>query len=163
MSGQWTDFTFTFTIFHSPTCYCLPSPSVCVTMPDRIQGVWLGQIGHHELLRDEDGSWICRCCSFSFQRKIKQRKTQASEAFWHFWLLFSGTFRSSCVWFFLFVASLSGFKLTNNLFQLIILRYTEDDMTVDFDNFVTCLVRLETMYSEYHTFNVFKGTVHLLL
>lgn len=43
---------------------------------------------------------------------------------------------------------LSGFKLTNNLFQLIILRYTEADMTVDFDNFVTCLVRLETMYSE---------------
>uniref|UniRef100_A0A671V2H3 Calpain-1 catalytic subunit n=1 Tax=Sparus aurata TaxID=8175 RepID=A0A671V2H3_SPAAU len=42
----------------------------------------------------------------------------------------------------------AGFKLTNNLFQLIILRYTEADMTVDFDNFVTCLVRLETMYSE---------------
>lgn len=45
---------------------------------------------------------------------------------------------------------LPGFKLTNNLFQLIILRYTEDDMSVDFDNFVTCLVRLETMYSECH-------------
>lgn len=42
----------------------------------------------------------------------------------------------------------AGFKLNNNLFQLIILRYTEADMTVDFDNFVTCLVRLETMYSE---------------
>lgn len=36
-------------------------------------------------------------------------------------------------------------------------------MTIDFDNFVTCLVRLETMYSECHTFNVFKGTVRLLL
>uniref|UniRef100_A0A673BKX9 Calpain-1 catalytic subunit n=1 Tax=Sphaeramia orbicularis TaxID=375764 RepID=A0A673BKX9_9TELE len=34
------------------------------------------------------------------------------------------------------------------LFQLIILRYTEADMTVDFDNFVTCLVRLETMCSK---------------
>lgn len=45
--------------------------------------------------------------------------------------------------------SLAGFKLTNNLFQLIILRYTEADMSVDFDNFVTCLVRLETMYSEW--------------
>uniref|UniRef100_A0A669DY85 Calpain-1 catalytic subunit n=1 Tax=Oreochromis niloticus TaxID=8128 RepID=A0A669DY85_ORENI len=40
----------------------------------------------------------------------------------------------------------AGIKLTNHLFQLIILRYTEADMTVDFDNFVTCLVRLETMF-----------------
>uniref|UniRef100_A0A4W5RM07 Calpain-1 catalytic subunit n=1 Tax=Hucho hucho TaxID=62062 RepID=A0A4W5RM07_9TELE len=42
----------------------------------------------------------------------------------------------------------AGFKLTNHLFQLIILRYTEADLAVDFDNFVTCLVRLETMFSE---------------
>uniref|UniRef100_A0A8D3CL04 Calpain-1 catalytic subunit n=1 Tax=Scophthalmus maximus TaxID=52904 RepID=A0A8D3CL04_SCOMX len=43
----------------------------------------------------------------------------------------------------------AGFKLTNHLFQLIILRYTEDDMAIDFDNFVTCLVRLETMFREF--------------
>uniref|UniRef100_W5KKQ5 Calpain-1 catalytic subunit n=1 Tax=Astyanax mexicanus TaxID=7994 RepID=W5KKQ5_ASTMX len=43
----------------------------------------------------------------------------------------------------------AGFKLTNHLFQLIILRYTEEDLTVDFDNFVTCLVRLETMFSKW--------------
>lgn len=49
--------------------------------------------------------------------------------------------------------SVTGFKLTNNLFQLIILRYTEADMSVDFDNFVTCLVRLETMYSEWTLLN----------
>ncbi|XP_066536489.1 calpain-1 catalytic subunit [Hoplias malabaricus] len=40
----------------------------------------------------------------------------------------------------------AGFKLDNHIFQLIILRYTEADLTVDFDNFVTCLVRLETMF-----------------
>ncbi|XP_070710779.1 calpain-1 catalytic subunit [Pempheris klunzingeri] len=45
----------------------------------------------------------------------------------------------------------AGFKLTNKLFQLIILRYTEADMSVDFDNFVTCLVRLETMYKSFKT------------
>ncbi|TRY83324.1 hypothetical protein DNTS_015054 [Danionella cerebrum] len=44
----------------------------------------------------------------------------------------------------------AGFKLNNHLFQLIILRYTEQDLSVDFDNFVTCLVRLETMFK---TFN----------
>uniref|UniRef100_A0A6Q2WVD2 Calpain-1 catalytic subunit n=1 Tax=Esox lucius TaxID=8010 RepID=A0A6Q2WVD2_ESOLU len=42
----------------------------------------------------------------------------------------------------------AGFKLTNHLFQLIILRYTEADLSVDFDNFVNCLIRLETMFSE---------------
>uniref|UniRef100_A0A4W5RH17 Calpain-1 catalytic subunit n=1 Tax=Hucho hucho TaxID=62062 RepID=A0A4W5RH17_9TELE len=43
------------------------------------------------------------------------------------------------------------FKLTNHLFQLIILRYTEADLAVDFDNFVTCLVRLETMFKTFKT------------
>ncbi|KAJ8405398.1 hypothetical protein AAFF_G00318710 [Aldrovandia affinis] len=45
----------------------------------------------------------------------------------------------------------AGFKLTNHLFQLIILRYTEPDLCVDFDNFVTCLVRLETMFKTFNT------------
>ncbi|ROL48075.1 Calpain-1 catalytic subunit [Anabarilius grahami] len=40
------------------------------------------------------------------------------------------------------------FKLTNNLFQLIILRYAKTDLNVDFDNFVACLIRLETMFSK---------------
>ncbi|XP_007563640.1 calpain-1 catalytic subunit isoform X1 [Poecilia formosa] len=43
----------------------------------------------------------------------------------------------------------AGFKLNNHLFQLIILRYTEEDMAIDFDNFVTCLVRLETMFKTF--------------
>ncbi|KAK5858621.1 hypothetical protein PBY51_002748 [Eleginops maclovinus] len=50
----------------------------------------------------------------------------------------------------------AGFKLTNQLFQLIILRYTEADMAVDFDNFVTCLVRLETMFKTFHTMDTDK-------
>ncbi|XP_042367770.1 calpain-1 catalytic subunit [Plectropomus leopardus] len=50
----------------------------------------------------------------------------------------------------------AGFKLTNQLFQLIILRYTEADMTVDFDNFVTCLVRLETMFKTFQTMDTNK-------
>uniref|UniRef100_A0A3Q2R224 Calpain-1 catalytic subunit n=1 Tax=Fundulus heteroclitus TaxID=8078 RepID=A0A3Q2R224_FUNHE len=51
----------------------------------------------------------------------------------------------------------AGFKLNNHLFQLIILRYTEDDMAVDFDNFVTCLVRLETMFSKPHLFTPYAS------
>ncbi|XP_052458762.1 calpain-1 catalytic subunit isoform X1 [Carassius gibelio] len=45
----------------------------------------------------------------------------------------------------------AGFKLNNQLFQLIILRYSEEDLCVDFDNFVTCLVRLETMFKTFKT------------
>uniref|UniRef100_A0A3Q3QWG8 Calpain-1 catalytic subunit n=1 Tax=Monopterus albus TaxID=43700 RepID=A0A3Q3QWG8_MONAL len=59
----------------------------------------------------------------------------------------------------------AGFKLTNHLFQLIILRYTEEDMTVDFDNFVNCLIRLETLFSESHLtahLQCLKGIVHVL-
>ncbi|CAJ1086049.1 calpain-1 catalytic subunit-like [Xyrichtys novacula] len=53
----------------------------------------------------------------------------------------------------------AGFKLTNQLFQLIILRYTEADMSVDFDNFVTCLVRLETMYKTFKTMDTDNDNV----
>lgn len=41
-----------------------------------------------------------------------------------------------------------GFKLNKKLFELIITRYSEPDLAVDFDNFVCCLVRLETMFRE---------------
>ncbi|KAJ8008812.1 hypothetical protein DPEC_G00082310 [Dallia pectoralis] len=45
----------------------------------------------------------------------------------------------------------AGFKLTKQIFQLIILRYAETDLTVDFDNFVSCLLRLETMFKTFET------------
>ncbi|XP_030017924.1 calpain-1 catalytic subunit [Sphaeramia orbicularis] len=53
----------------------------------------------------------------------------------------------------------AGFSLNNQLFQLIILRYTEADMTVDFDNFVTCLVRLETMCKTFKTMDTDNDNV----
>lgn len=67
----------------------------------------------------------------------------------HFGLCFVDVF---CFFRFSISCCPPGFKLTNHLFQLIILRYTEADMAVDFDNFVTCLVRLETMFSESHCY-----------
>uniref|UniRef100_A0A6Q2Z8R5 Calpain-1 catalytic subunit n=1 Tax=Esox lucius TaxID=8010 RepID=A0A6Q2Z8R5_ESOLU len=36
---------------------------------------------------------------------------------------------------------------------LIILRYTEADLSVDFDNFVNCLIRLETMFKTFKAFD----------
>ncbi|KAL7978229.1 hypothetical protein Chor_014768 [Crotalus horridus] len=40
----------------------------------------------------------------------------------------------------------AGFKLNKRLYELIITRYAEPDLALDFDNFVCCLVRLETMF-----------------
>uniref|UniRef100_A0A3P8TRC7 Calpain-2 catalytic subunit n=1 Tax=Amphiprion percula TaxID=161767 RepID=A0A3P8TRC7_AMPPE len=42
----------------------------------------------------------------------------------------------------------AGFSLNNALHQVIVARYSESDLTIDFDNFVSSLVRLETMFSE---------------
>ncbi|XP_025771161.1 calpain-1 catalytic subunit [Puma concolor] len=44
----------------------------------------------------------------------------------------------------------AGFKLNKKLYELIITRYSEPDLAVDFDNFVCCLVRLETMFHTGH-------------
>ncbi|XP_061082121.1 calpain-2 catalytic subunit-like [Conger conger] len=40
----------------------------------------------------------------------------------------------------------AGFTLNNNIYQILVARYAEADMTIDFDNFVACLMRLEMMF-----------------
>ncbi|XP_068918705.1 calpain-2 catalytic subunit [Petaurus breviceps papuanus] len=58
----------------------------------------------------------------------------------------------------------AGFKLPYQLHQVIVARFADDELIIDFDNFVRCLVRLETL------FKVFKqldpentGTIELNL
>uniref|UniRef100_A0AAR2JMH9 Calpain catalytic domain-containing protein n=1 Tax=Pygocentrus nattereri TaxID=42514 RepID=A0AAR2JMH9_PYGNA len=51
----------------------------------------------------------------------------------------------------LFVDSLifspsTGFCLNNAIFQLLVARYADADLTIDFDDFVACLMRLEMMF-----------------
>lgn len=45
----------------------------------------------------------------------------------------------------------AGFSLNNALHQVIVARYSEPSLSINFDNFVCCLVRLETL------FNTFNG------
>uniref|UniRef100_A0A672GTG3 calpain-2 n=1 Tax=Salarias fasciatus TaxID=181472 RepID=A0A672GTG3_SALFA len=40
----------------------------------------------------------------------------------------------------------AGFTLNNTIYQLLVARYSDPDMTIDFDNFVCCLMRLEMMF-----------------
>uniref|UniRef100_A0A8C4PC34 Calpain-1 catalytic subunit n=1 Tax=Dromaius novaehollandiae TaxID=8790 RepID=A0A8C4PC34_DRONO len=51
----------------------------------------------------------------------------------------------------------AGFKLNKKLHELIITRYAEPDLAIDFDNFVCCLMRLETMFRERRFPSSFSG------
>lgn len=42
-----------------------------------------------------------------------------------------------------------GFKLDCQLHQVIVARFADEQLIIDFDNFVRCLIRLETLFSEY--------------
>ncbi|XP_049691606.1 calpain-1 catalytic subunit isoform X3 [Accipiter gentilis] len=48
----------------------------------------------------------------------------------------------------------AGYKLNKKLHELIITRYAEPDLAIDFDNFVCCLVRLETMFRFFQAMDV---------
>lgn len=47
-----------------------------------------------------------------------------------------------------FIMNPTGFTLNNAIYQLLVARYSDPNMTIDFDNFVGCLMKLEMMFSE---------------
>ncbi|XP_072293535.1 calpain-2 catalytic subunit-like [Eucyclogobius newberryi] len=44
----------------------------------------------------------------------------------------------------------AGFRLNNPLHQVIVARYSEPDLSIDFDNFVSCLIRLESLFNAFN-------------
>ncbi|KAK7816173.1 hypothetical protein U0070_023656 [Myodes glareolus] len=46
------------------------------------------------------------------------------------------------------VLKAAGFQLSGHLLQLIILRYTDESLQLDFDDYLNCLVRLENASRE---------------
>ncbi len=54
----------------------------------------------------------------------------------------------------------SGFRLNNQLYDIITMRYANENMNVDFDSFVSCLVRLEGMFSKLQSFSLANSTTN---
>ncbi|KAM6939559.1 calpain-2 catalytic subunit-like [Xenentodon cancila] len=58
----------------------------------------------------------------------------------------------------------AGFSLNSSLHQVVVARYSEPDLSMDFDNFVCCLVRLETLFDTFKMLDKDgSGTVELNL
>ncbi|XP_016129888.1 calpain-3 [Sinocyclocheilus grahami] len=56
----------------------------------------------------------------------------------------------------------AGFRLNNQLYDIITMRYANENMNVDFDSFVSCLVRLEGMFRAFQAFDQGgDGTIRL--
>ncbi|KAM6961354.1 calpain-3 [Aplochiton taeniatus] len=56
----------------------------------------------------------------------------------------------------------AGFRLNNQLYDLITMRYANENMNIDFDSFVSCLVRLEAMFRAFQAFDQDgDGTIRL--
>ncbi|XP_036397500.1 calpain-3 isoform X3 [Megalops cyprinoides] len=47
----------------------------------------------------------------------------------------------------------AGFRLNNQLYDIITMRYANENMNIDFDSFVSCLVRLEGMFRAFQAFD----------
>nr|XP_033499272.1 calpain-3 isoform X1 [Epinephelus lanceolatus] len=60
------------------------------------------------------------------------------------------------------LVSRSGFRLNNQLYDIITMRYANENMNIDFDSFISCLVRLEAMFRAFQAFDQDgDGTIRL--
>ncbi|KAG8443815.1 hypothetical protein GDO86_009123 [Hymenochirus boettgeri] len=58
----------------------------------------------------------------------------------------------------------AGFTLNNKIQQSIALRYTSDNLTINFDGFVACMMRLETLFKMFQLLDKKKtGIIELSL
>lgn len=72
--------------------------------------------------------------------KVRENKSVKQITRWGFCDL-----SESCVY--LLLCSREGMQLNNELLQLICLRFADANYDIDFDDYLTCIVRLENMFS----------------
>ncbi|XP_029904521.1 calpain-2 catalytic subunit-like isoform X3 [Myripristis murdjan] len=71
----------------------------------------------------------------------------------------SGTMSSTEMWG---AVDEAGFSLNSPLQQILVARYSAPDLTIDFDNFVCCLVRLESLFKTFKSLDTDDdGTIEL--
>ncbi len=58
---------------------------------------------------------------------------------------------------------MTGFPLNDQLFQMIIRRYSDEHANMDFDNYIGCLVRLDAMCRKLILESFYKGKNILFL
>lgn len=92
-------------------------------------------------------SWTQIKYRYTYERKI-QMKTWVLLLF----LITCGDLHSPsecpCHCTVMCLVSRSGFRLNNQLYDIITMRYANESMNIDFDSFIGCLVRLEAMFSK---------------
>lgn len=76
---------------------------------------------------------------------LRVTKTEGKEKLFSLWFLHLLLLKNILLSLY---SILAGFSLNNALHQIIVARYSEPNLTIDFDNFVCCLIRLETLFSE---------------
>uniref|UniRef100_S4R6L4 EF-hand domain-containing protein n=1 Tax=Petromyzon marinus TaxID=7757 RepID=S4R6L4_PETMA len=109
-------------------------------------------------LMDRDGSGKLGIKEFNF---LWQRIKSWQQIFRQFDMDHSGNMNG---YEFRLALAEAGFRLNDQLTQTITMRYMEENGVIDFDNYLCCLVRLETMFRIFQALNKDgDGTIKLKL
>uniref|UniRef100_A0A8C5GJF6 Calpain-3 n=1 Tax=Gouania willdenowi TaxID=441366 RepID=A0A8C5GJF6_GOUWI len=155
-----SDFTWSVCVKFWLMCVC-----VCFLPPDKdlnTEGFSLESCRSMIALMDMDGTGRLNLQEF---RHLWNKIKQWQGIFKHYNADQSGTINSYEM---RNAVNDAGFRLNNQLYDIITMRYANENMNIDFDSFVSCLVRLEAIwlfctvldhcFDLFHAFELFSPT-----